>query len=71
MIYGRIKPGTPIFQDFGFGEWPCVAGGKVADPDTRFRFTCEGAGIKAVAHGYGEIPGKYGNGAIFIRERLV
>lgn len=73
-VYGRIKPGTHIFQDFRGTVWPYTVGehfgAPPADPNTRFCFTKSTCGnTKAVADGFGVLgstSSAYGNGAVYI-----
>lgn len=70
FVYGRIKPGTRIFQDFTVSTWPVtkaeVFSGVKADPDTRFQmYTHPNGDVVCVAPGYGDRRA-YGNGSIYI-----
>ena len=71
---GRIKVGTGVMQDHGFGKWPATKAGDNVDPDMEFQ--CEWTGIfwdcRADGHGFlrgrGDI-GEYGNGSICVRDK--
>ena len=65
QCYGRIKPGTKIWQDFRGAVWPLLG----ADPNTRFRFEDHGEIVWALAPGFGEVRGNYGNGPICLWRR--
>lgn len=72
-VWGRIKPGTRIYQDFYLSRWPrtvgSVHGKETVDPNMRFKMYLNDHGrVTCVAKGYGDfsIRDGYGNGAIEI-----
>lgn len=70
-IKARIKRGAPVYQDFGFGEWPACkppgGGTEASDPDMEFECTRERDGWNCTAPGFGQ-RGDYGNGSIFVHD---
>jgi hypothetical protein len=64
MKKASIKPGTFIYQDFGFYKWPECADKQPAMSDTVFNVLEVSPGLfDLITNGFGD-PVNYGNGQI-------